>query len=395
MYNILIEFILAFTEKNCYNEDKRKIGGYEMKNYRWIVLLILLAPHLLEAENYCKAVSSYKSGETRAARQELDPLAFKGDLKAQNLLALVNLDEKKNSAALKWFKNAAMKNDTKAAYNLGVYYYALGQNAQAEKWMHKAESLSEAKLALGVLYTLKNASKAKAYFYLAAQEGNTFAASHLCAMLINNRSKSDAKYAGYCQADDVQASLNTGKFYMSPKKYGSTDKAAYYLEYAANKGNAEAMNLLGELLLKRNGPMDQDRAMQYFLKAAQKENIDAKVNAAWLYYTGLRWTRNPQKGIEILNKALDHKHPKAQFYMGVLCMKGMAFSGDTVQKDRAKGLEYIKASAMQNDPEATEYLIKYYRSGPEAEAYRQQLRRFDNDEEKSKVLHFLYDECDF
>jgi len=363
-----------------------------MKNHIWIILFILV-PNLLSADAYCKAFESYKAGDTTLARQKLDPLAFKGDLRAQNLLGLVYLEEKNNSAARKWFQSAAMKGNAKAAYNLGVYYYALGKNAQAEKWMHKAESLSEAKLALGILYTLKNESKAKAYLYLSAQEGNTFAASHLCAMLIKNRTKSDEKYAAYCQGNDAQAALVTGEFYASPKKYGSTVKAIYYLEYSADKGNAKAMNLLGEMLAKRNGPMDQDRAMQYFLKAAELGNIDAKVNAAWLYYTGLRWTRDPKKGVDILKKALKHNHSKAQFYMGVLCMKGMAFSGDTVQKDTAKGLEYIKASAMQNDPEALEYLIENYRNYPEIESYKKQLRSYDRDNEQAKTLHFLSDEC--
>jgi TPR repeat protein len=363
-----------------------------MKNYVWVILF-LLVPNLLSADAYCKAFKSYKLGNTIQARQELDPLAFKGDLRAQNLLGLVNLEEKNNSAAKKWFQSAAVKGDAKAAYNLGVYYYDLGQNSQAEKWMHKAESLNEAKLALGVLYTLKDESKAKAYFYLAAEEGNTFAASHLCAMLMKNRTKSDEKYAGYCQGNDVQASLITGAFYTSPKKYGSIDKAIYYLEDSAQKGNAEAMNLLGKTLLKRNGPMDQDRAMKYFLKAAEQGNIDAKVNAAWLYYTGQRWTRDPKKGIDILNKALKYNHPKAQFYMGLLCMKGMAFSGDTVQKDTAKGLLYIKASAMQNDPEALEYLIENYRNDPKNESYKKQLRSYDRDKEQGKALHFLSDEC--
>lgn len=392
MYNILIEFGLAFTEKNCYNRDKQKREEEEMRNHVRIVLL-LLATNLLAVDPYCDAFRSYKAGEMMQVRKMLDPLAFKGDLRAQNLLGLVNLEEKNNSAAQKWLQNAAVKGDAKAAYNLGVYYYMLGQNTQAEKWMHKAEDLSEAKLALGILYTYKNESKAKAYFYLAAQEGSSFAASHLCAMLTKKRSRSDEKYVDICAGNDMQASLITGKFYTSPKKYGSTDKAIYYLEYAADEGNAEAMNLLGEMLLKRKGPMDEDKAMQYFLKAAEKGNIDAKVNAAWLYYTGLRWTRDPRKGIDILNKALKHSHAKAQFYMGVLCMEGMAFSGDTVQKDTAKGLNYIKASARQNDAEALQYLIEYYRNGSEAEGYKEALRKYESQEEKAKALHFLSDEC--
>lgn len=345
---------------------------------------------MLFADDYCKAYQAYERDDFTIAREKLDPLAFKGDTKAQNLLGLINLEQKKNSAAQKWLQSAAMKGEEKAAYNLGVYYYALGQNTQAERWMHKAEALTEAKLALGFLYTHKNMTKAKAYFYLAANEGNAFAASHLCAILLHERTPADEKYLSHCQGNAIEASYVTGKFYTSPKKYGSTEKAIDYLKYAADHGNTKAMNLLGEMLAKRNGPMDQDNAMQYFLKAADQGNIDAKVNAAWFYYTGLRWTRDPKKGFAILERALKYNHPKAQLYMGVLSLKGLSFSGDTVQQDVAKGWKYIKASAAQGDPEAMEYLIK---NGVDAQKYKQELAHYYREQEKAKALHFLHDGC--
>lgn len=359
-----------------------------MRNY--IFGLLLLIQSVLQADEYCQAFQAFEADDFIVAREKLDPLAFKGDTKAQNLLGLVNLQQEKNSAAQKWLQNAAMKGEAKAAYNLGVYYYALGQNAQAERWMHKAEALTEAKLALGFLYTQKNMTKAKAYFYLAANEGNAFAVSHLCAIVLHERTSADEKYLSHCQGNGVEASYVTGKFYTSPKKYGSTEKAIYYLQYAADQGNVKAMNLLGEMLAKRNGPMDQDNAMQYFLKAADRGNVDAKVNAAWFYYTGLRWTRDPKKGFTMLERALKHNHPKAQLYMGILSLKGLSFSGDTVKQDVAKGWKYIKASAGQGDSEAMEYLIK---NGVEVQKYQEQLRRYYREQEKAKALHFLHDGC--
>ena len=260
-----------------------------------LVMFFILAQSLLLADDYCKAYQAYERDDFTQARQVLDPLAFKGNTKAQNLLGLINLEQGNNSAARKWLQNSATKGDTKAAYNLGVYYHAIGQNAQAEKWMLKAESLTEAKTALGYLYTMKDIRKAKQYFALAAKEGSSLAKSHLCAIIASNQTAEDNQYVPYCTGDVSEDYYVTGELYTSPKKYGSLEKAIYYLRFAANKGHVKAMNLLGEMLYKRRGPNDEALALEYFVKASSLGNIDAKVNAAWIYYVDYHFLKSQKK----------------------------------------------------------------------------------------------------
>jgi len=360
---------------------------------RYLLSMVLLAQSFVFADEYCKALHAYKADDFARSRQSLDPLAFRADTRAQNLLGLLNLEEKKNSAGQKWLQNAAVKGDSKAAYNLGVYYYALGQIRQAEKWMHKAEKLTQAKAALGFLYTMKDMSKAKSYFSLAAQEGNAFAKSHLCAIVASRQTAADNQYRGLCRGDVSEDFYVTGRFYISPKQYGSLEKAIYYLNFAAQKGHVRAMNLLGEMLYKRRGPSDEEKALEYFRRASSLGNIDAKVNAAWIYYVGKRWTRKPKQGFIQLNEAYQKGHAKAQFYMGMLKIRGFAFSYETVKKDIAGGIFDIKRAAAKNDPEALQYLIRNHPGLPEIEAYQKALRLHYKDEEQSRALNFLYDEC--
>ena len=355
--------------------------------------MILIVSTLLMADEYCDAYHSYKNKNLVEAKKILDPLAFKGNPKAQNLLALVNYNNDNTSASNKWFKSAATKGELKAAYNLGVYYYLQNNTVQAEKWMHKAEKLKEAKAALGFLYVNKKLVKAKEYFYQAMQEGDSFANAHLCALLLSKTTKEDEKYKGACIGKEIQSSYETGKFYATPKKYGSMQKAIFYLEYAAKKEDAKAMNLMGELLMKRNGSMDQDKALQYFVKASAKGDIDAKVNAAWLYYTGVRWTRDPQQGKKMIEEALVKKNAKAQFYMGYLMLKGMGFSGGSVQKNVKQGWVYIKASAAQGEPKALNLLIRNTSNVQKKREYEAQLKMHEKDEENSRAIHFLVDAC--
>ncbi len=265
---------------------------------RWIYIL-MFSMNLMATE-YCDSYTLYEKGDLIESKRLLDSLAFKGDTKAQNLLALVNFYSSKMSATQKWFQRAATKGDLKAAYNLGIYNYMNANIKQSEKWMHKAEVLNEAKFALGVLFTRNNPQKAKAYFYLPAVEGNLFAKAHLCVMPNFSKDSNNAKYQKLCQGFQEQASLITGKFYDTPKQYGSINKALYYLKYAVDQGNAEAMNLYGSLLYKRRGQSDEANALLYFLKAADKGNVEAKVNAAWIYYVGQKWTRKPALGYKML-----------------------------------------------------------------------------------------------
>jgi TPR repeat protein len=355
-----------------------------------IVSLLLLVPAVIQADDYCKAFQAYESGDLVTASATIDPLAFKGDTKAQNLRGLISLEKGANAVGQKWLQNAAVKGDLKAAYNLGYYYYhVLGNSAQAEKWMHKAEALNEAKLALGFLYTMKDMNRAKAYLYSAAQENNSFARSHLCAILNNEPGRDNSKYEQLCRGNEVEASYVTGKFYTSIK-YASTAKAIYYLQYAADKGDAKAMNLLGEMLYKRHGPSDEEKALEYFVRSSTLGNIDAKVNAAWIYYVGKKWTRKPKLGFIQLNEAYQKGHAKAQFYMGILKIRGFTFSFETVRQDQAGGIADIKRSAAQNDPDALEYLIK---NGIDTEKYRQQLIKHNRQADKESTLHYLSDEC--
>jgi TPR repeat protein len=356
-------------------------------------LMILMFSTLLMADQYCDAFVAYMKKDFQQAKKILDPLAFKGNPKAQNLLALVNSSMDNDAASQKWFRSAAAKGDLKAAYNLGVYYYHQNQIANARKWMLKAEKLNVAKGALGFLYVNENLPKSKEYFYEASLAGDSFARSHLCALLLKKTTKKDEKYQSVCVDKELQSSYETGRFYASPKKYGSVQKAIYYLEYAAQHKDAKAMNLMGELLMKRNGPMDQDRALQYFLKASDQGNIDAKVNAAWLYYTGVRWTREPFLGKKMIEEALAQKNAKAQFYMGYLMLRGSGFSGGSVHKNVTKGREYIKSSAAQGEPKALRLLIKSTKDTQKKKEYQTQLKMHEKEEEKARAIHFLVDSC--
>jgi len=360
---------------------------------KYTLLMVLLIQTMAFSDDYCEAFNAYKETNFVFAKDKVNALAFKGDAASQNLLGLIDLELGNYSAAKKWLQNSAGKGYYKAAYNLGVFYYAQGDNSQAEKWVQKAEKLTEAKLALGLLYTNKDISKAKSYFALAAKEGNAFAKSHLCAIVALDQKPSDNQYVNSCQGNIVEDLYITGEFYTAPKKYGSYDKAIYYLKQAADQGHVKAMNLLGEQYYKRRIQRDEGLALEYFVKASALGNIDAKVNAAWIYYVGVQWSRKPKKGLAELKEAVRLNNAKAKYYMGLLYSRAQTIGPDTINRDPIKGLEYIKAAASQNNPEAMQYMIDNGASAQELNKYKNKLIKYNSDQEKARALHFLHDGC--
>jgi len=360
---------------------------------KYMLIMIFLLQGLVFSDEYCEAVTAFEADDLIKSKELADPLAFKGNVKAQNLLGLINFDLGNHTAAQKWLQNAGVKKYEKSSYNLGIYYYLQGNEKKALEWMLKAQSLRQAKSALGFLYINKNLAKSKQYFALAAKEGSSFAKSHLCALLVNHQSASDNKYVDLCK-EDIRTDLYiTGKFYTSPKKYGSVNTAIYYLKLAADEGDVKGMNLLGEMLYKRGGPSDESNALLYFQKASSLGNIDAKVNAAWIYYTGTKWTKKPKLGYEMLQSALVQGSAKAEFYMGILYTRGLTFSYDTVGYNPSKGMTLIRASASKNDPQAMQYLINNGASEKEANTYEKKLKRYYKALDKQRELGFLHDGC--
>jgi len=360
---------------------------------KYTVLIVFLIQTIVFGGEYCEAYNAYKNNEFSLAKDKLNSLVFKGDAASQNLLGLINLEQGNYSAAKKWLQNAAGKQYAKAAYNLGVFHYAQGNNSKAESWVQKAENLTEGKLALGFLYTDKDMTKAKTYFALAAKEGNAFAKSHLCAILAVNQKPSDNKYVNICQGNVIEDLYTTGKFYTAPKKYGSYEKAIFYLKKAADQGHVKAMNLLGEQYYKRRMNKDESLALEYFVKASALGNVDAKVNAAWIYYVGVKWSRKPKKGLAELTEAVKLNNAKAKYYMGRLYTRAQTIGPDKIQRNPQKGLAYIKEAADQNDADAMQYMIQKGTSIQEQNLYQKHLNKYYRDREKERALHFLHDGC--
>lgn len=243
---------------------------------------------------------------------------------------------------------------------------------------------------------------AEKYLLLSA-DSNNYKAQYMLGKLYQSDSKKDLQKAekilikGAENAQDKTGlcEYSLGKLYLSQERY---DKAASYLERSAAKDNYYAAYTLGKLYQEqfndnalaekhlmhaaehkddvmgiaayRLGKLylsfqDKRKALQYFIKAADKDNTYG-MYAAGKILLDSRKSTEVSKGIRYLSSAADKDFEPAIYTMG----KYYSSFNNT------KAKEYLKRSAFEyNDPNAQYILGKVYLSENKNEMAEDCFRR--------------------
>ena len=163
----------------------------------------------------------------------------------------------------------------------------------------------------------------------------------------------------------------------------------------AHKGNVAAMGILGEVY-RGSGKIKE--SLDWFERAAKKENKDACAMLAQIYIYGVRGRLEPDfvQGIKWLRKAAELGHVRSMNKLGGFIIKGevngskpsegvkwvtkaarnghapaqanlggMYIIGDLIEQDFSKAREWWLKAARQSYPRAQSYLGQYYREGRE------------------------------
>lgn len=149
------------------------------------------------------------------------------------------------------------------------------------------------------------------------------------------------------ESGDVAAMVNAGEAYLNGDINGgkSDSKVAFqWFKKAADKGNAEAMGLLGSLYSRGDGvEKNNDEAFKWSLKAAQKGDLDSQYFVGLCYYDGQGTEEDLTKAVQWLGKAMDRGHSEAKAKLIEMYLAGelqaVAFKS---LSDRLKRLESKK-----------------------------------------------------
>jgi len=124
--------------------------------------------------------------------------------------------------------------------------------------------------------------------------------------------------------------------------------AALLLQRRASDGDAVAMYCMGEIdfqVLPTNVP----RALDLFQKSADAGYPQAQATIGALYLKGLPGLldRNPEKGVDLLSRAVRAKSLTARFNLGMAY-----YNGDGVPQDPSKAAQWLQVAEKQNFVEA-------------------------------------------
>lgn len=158
----------------------------------------------------------------------------------------------------------------------------------------------------------------------------------------------------FTYGDTNKANVDQAVEFFNQKQY---DKAFPLLLNSAKAGNSEAQFVLG--LCYRNGkgvPIDLDKAITWYTKAAEQNIVGAQHNLGNLYRYSDK--KNPKKAVHWYRKAAEQGLDRAQYSLGLVYSKG-----DGVPQNPKEAARWFKKAAEQDYMNAQYSLAIRYDDG--------------------------------
>jgi TPR repeat protein len=224
------------------------------------------------------------------------PVGYVVEISPDYNLGIKAFDSKNYELALTWLKPLAEQGHGKAQSYLG--------------YMHQH--------AYGVARDYREAAR---WYLLAAEQGDTYSQVNLGEIYEKGLgvARDDSRAAQwYAKAADLgyqQAQLYLATLYRDGRGVARDYKQAEKLyATAAEQGSGWAQMNLG-LLYTHGGdglPKDYGKAIDWFRKAADNNDPDAKYDLGWAYEEGLGVPKDREQAIEWYRKAADQGHQRAR-----------------------------------------------------------------------------------
>ncbi|SDN25473.1 tetratricopeptide repeat protein [Vreelandella arcis] len=190
----------------------------------------------------------------------------------------------------------------------------------------------------------------------AAEKGNH------TAQLMLGRLYDPYQYYEFMTTEITQSTIDSvikspsGNILLTSK---SGDAKNWYQRSAA-QGNVEAMVMLGELLVKETRMADDNitEAAEWFLKAAENENLYGQLRIGEMYVDGYGVNEDVDKGIYWLKKAAEQGIVEAELALGMEYE-----TGHTMVRDIQKAAEWYLLAAQHGNSSAQRNIGKLYANG--------------------------------
>ena len=293
--------------------------------------------------------------------------------------------------AITYARTNAMKGNIPAMYDLGLLYYAKGSTKEAKTWLARSVK-NDGKGQLGVS------------LIMFVQSQNRDGYQKVAESLINEP-KGEIRDALMRVSKDLAANRRdaSAESYLVLGELFSADKiirpdmktALFLINQAAKKGNAKAMEMMGDAYWRSNYTVDSlmvapqtgnalNVALEYYRDAAALGNLDATAKVSKLHIVGPRNLRRIQYGVEQILKSAN-----AGSSLGAKMAAELYMNGQGVRANRQQGLEwYLKATDIC---EVNKIVADIYRQGEEAEKYAKAYETCTKEGSTKRSYHILFE----
>ena len=127
------------------------------------------------------------------------------------------------------------------------------------------------------------------------------------------------------------------------------------LSRLARNGDAKSQNTLGFLYRKGR---HHDKAMQWFMKAAEQDFSRSQYNIGFSYFKGLGVDKNTEKAFYWFSKAAEQGVAVAQCYVGAFYLYGLG-----IEQNYEKAIDWLTRSAEQGFSKGNRFLGHIFRKG--------------------------------
>ncbi|MCK5843743.1 MAG: sel1 repeat family protein, partial [Victivallales bacterium] len=248
------------------------------------------------------------------------------------------------NSAFKWYKRSAEAANPSAVFNLGLCY-DLGCGTEKDRFKAfecykeaAAAEMPQAKYNLALLY-------AKG---LRGDDGRS-------VLLARDAVLAEKLLKELCAGNFVPACRELAKLYLDSSDKSAHAKGLPLLRKAAEAGDAIAMNLLSDFIVRRerNGTSSEDaEAVKWLRKAAKGGSVEAIAKLAYRYENGKGVEKNSKKAFEYYNMAAGAGLPMAQSKLGDF----FAFGYPGVERDIPEAKKWYARAALGKNAKALFYL---------------------------------------
>ncbi|MEA3369761.1 MAG: tetratricopeptide repeat protein [Campylobacterota bacterium] len=243
-------------------------------------------------------------------------------------------------------QNATLGNK-EAMYNLALLYYSKGDIQRTEQWFNSSVKKG-GKGAVGIgLIMLSRAQYSDVINSLNDSTSGTIRDSlvNVSHDLLENQDNASS-----------QDYLLLGKLFYSDKiVHLNTKLALFLISKAADKGNREALAIMGDANnimrpISLKAPLLTNSlsvALDYYMKASNLGDADSMAKMGELHIIGPRNIRMVQHGVDFVLKSANAGSPLGAKLLGDLYLQGLDVNGLGLSMDHKKALKwYQKATTL-------------------------------------------------